>query len=96
MRLKPHSDGCLGKTQRVRNGNVLRITWLYVLILLPLPYAFADYLDSYHLLSDFCSTFGLAVIFDDEFRLLSAGIHNKNALYSFGVKFHGEDLVNRV
>ena len=40
--------------------------------------------------------FGLAVIFDDEFRLLSAGIHNKNALNSFGVKFHGEDLVNRV
>ena len=93
MRLKPHSDGCLGKTQRVRNGNVLRITWLYVLILLPLPYAFADYLDSYHLLSDFCSTFGLAVIFnlrDVSFKPIIGNVYETIIYFQF------KELMNKI
>jgi hypothetical protein len=39
---------------------------------------------------------GLAVIFDDEFKILSAGIHHKNALNSYGIKFHGLNLGHRI
>lgn len=39
---------------------------------------------------------GLAVIFDDQFKILTAGVHQKNALSSFGVKFHGLNLGYRV
>lgn len=39
---------------------------------------------------------GLAVIFDDQYRILSAGMHHKNALNSFGVKYHGLNMGYRV
>ncbi len=31
---------------------------------------------------------GLAIIFDDEYRISSVGVHNRSALTSFGVKFN--------
>lgn len=39
---------------------------------------------------------GLAIIFNDTYRILSVGSHNKNVLNSFGVKYHDASVANRV
>lgn len=39
---------------------------------------------------------GLAIIFDDSYRLYSVGVHNKNNLASFGVRYNKENLGNKV
>lgn len=39
---------------------------------------------------------GLAAIFDDQYQVLSVGVHSKSNLTSFGVKFYNRSLGAKV
>ena len=76
----------------------------------PIPYLLIRYLNNYmvpddsplklRLLNNIYYRYGcdqgLAILFDDDYRIVSVGVHSKSNLTSFGVRYNRVDLNNKV